>query len=74
MCIRDSQPLLKKSAELKVLRIQQLRLNRRTKKVEQMRGPADLEEVLDKESLEAAQLQQKLLEMTETIMEKESER
>ena len=35
-----------------------------------MRGPADLEEVLDKESLEAAQLQQKLLEMTETIMEK----
>ena len=39
-----------------------------------MRGPADLEEVLDKESLEAAQLQQKLLEMTETIMEKESER
>ena len=39
-----------------------------------MRGPEDLEELLDKEAREAAELQQKLLEMTETIMEKENER
>ena len=39
-----------------------------------MRGPADLEALLDKEALEAAELQQKLLEMTETIREKESQR
>ena len=68
------QPLLKKSAELKVLRIQQMRLNRRTKKVEQLRGQEDLEKLLDQEAMNAAQLQAKLLEMTERIMEKENDR
>jgi hypothetical protein len=57
-----------------VLRIQQMRLNRRTKKVEQLRGQEDLEKLLDQEAMSAAQLQAKLLEMTERIMEKENDR
>ena len=51
-----------------------MRLNRRTKKVEQLRGQEDLEKLLDQEALSAAQLQTKLLEMTERIMEKENDR
>ena len=39
-----------------------------------MRDHSDLKERLDKEALKAAQTQQKLLEMTETIMEKEAQR
>jgi hypothetical protein len=53
--------------------MQQLRLNRRTKKVDQMRGTPDLEQLLDDEARAAAVLQAKLLEMTEGIMEKSEE-
>ncbi len=67
------QPLLKMSAELKILKMQQLRLNRRTRKVDQMRGDAELEPKLDAEALDAADLQLKLLQMTEGIMEKANE-
>jgi hypothetical protein len=35
-----------------------------------MRGQEDLEALLDDEAMEAAELQSKLLEMTEGIMEK----
>ena len=56
-----------------MLRIQQMRLNRRTKKVEQLRGQEDLEKLLDQEAMNAAELQAKLLEMTERIMEKEND-
>ena len=52
--------------------MQQRRLNRRTKKIDQIRGPDDLREILEKEAQEAAGLQQKLLELTEGIMEKEN--
>ena len=65
------QPLLKKSAELKILRMQQQRLNRRTRRVEQLRGGDVPEETLDREVDQAADTQVKLLEMTERLMEKE---
>ena len=55
-----------------MLRLQQLRLNRRTKKIEKIRGAEDLEEIISKESKQAADLQQKIIEMTEGIMEKEA--
>lgn len=55
-----------------MLRLQQLRLNRRTKKIEKIRGPEDLDEIISKESKQAADLQQKIIEMTEGIMEKEA--
>ncbi len=64
------QPLLKNSAELKILKMQQLRLNRRTKQVDQMRGSSDLETLLDAEAQAAAEFQAKLLEMTDGIIEK----
>ena len=64
------QPLLKNSAELKILKMQQLRLNRRTKQVDQMRGSSDMETLLDAEAQAAAEFQAKLLEMTDGIIEK----
>ena len=65
------QPLLKKSAELKILRMQQQRLNRRTRRVEQLRGGDVPDETLDREVNQSAETQIKLLEMTERLMEKE---
>jgi len=67
---QSEQPLLKKSAELKVLRIQQLRLNRRTKNIEKLKGQPGVDDgVVTKEIESAAELQQKLVEMTDQIME-----
>ena len=63
------QPLLKKSAELKMLRMQQRRVNRRTKKIEQMKDNPDLAKILGKEADDAAEIQRKIIEMTERIME-----
>ena len=65
------QPLLKKSAELKILRMQQQRLNRRTRRVDQLRGSDVPEATLDREVNQAAEMQIKLLEITERLMEKE---
>ena len=65
------QPLLKKSAELKILRMQQQRLNRRTRRVDQLRGSDVPEATLDREVNQAAEMQIKLLEITERMMEKE---
>ena len=67
---QPDQPLLKKSAELKVLRMQQLRLNRRTQNIEKLKGQPDVDDtVVTKEIESAAQLQQKLVEMTDQILE-----
>lgn len=65
------QPLLKKSAELKILRMRQRRLNRRTKKLEIMRQSPAMKEVLEKEISDAAQMQKKILDMTDNIMKKQ---
>jgi hypothetical protein len=67
------QPLLKKSAELKMLRMRQKRLNRRTKQIENMRGNETLVEDFSKEIDNAAEMQRKILEMTEGIMEKDDQ-
>lgn len=64
------QPLLKKSAELKMLRMRQRRLNRRTKKLEIMRDSPDMKAVIEKEVSEAATMQKKILEMTDNILKK----
>jgi hypothetical protein len=63
-------PLLKKSAELKILRMQQLRLNRRAKKIEQLRSAAEAT-MIENETQKAAEFQQKLIQMLEGILEKE---
>ena len=67
------QPLLKKSAELKVLRIRQKRLNRRTAKIDSLRKNSDIGDELGKEIDNAAAAQRKILEMTEAIMESAEE-
>ena len=65
------QPLLKKSAELKILRMRQRRLNRRTKKLEIMREQPAMAEAVDKEITDAAAMQKKILEMTDNILKKQ---
>jgi hypothetical protein len=64
------QPLLKKSAELKILRMQQRRLNRRTKKLEIMSKSPAVKDVIDTEISDAAAMQKKILDMTDNIMKK----
>ena len=65
------QPLLKKSAELKILRMRQRRLNRRTKKLEIMREQPAMADVVEKEISDAATMQKKILEMTDNILKKQ---
>ena len=65
------QPLLKKSAELKILRMRQRRLNRRTKKLEIMREEPAMMEAVEKEISDAAAMQKKILEMTDNILKKQ---
>jgi len=65
------QPLLKQSAELKILRMRQRRLNRRTSKLEMMKNQPGLEQRIEGEINEAAQMQAKIREMTENIMNKQ---
>ncbi len=67
-------PLLKKSAELKILRSQQLRLNRRARQIETIRSAEpEMGPQLEQETLDAAALQQKLIQMLEALIEKEGE-
>jgi len=65
------QPLLKQSAELKILRMRQRRLNRRTSKLEMMKDQQGLQQKIKSEIDSAAQMQAKILEMTENIMNKQ---
>jgi uncharacterized low-complexity protein len=65
-------PLIKKADELKMLRVRQLRLNRRAKKIEQIRGTEELEPMIKLEAEDAAKVQRSLIEMLERILEKES--
>ena len=52
-----------------MLRMRQRRVNRRTKKINEMKSNEDLQEVLGKEATEAAAIQRQIIEMTEQIME-----
>ena len=67
------QPLLKKSAELKLIRSKQRRLNRRTQGIDRLRnnGAENLAKNLEQELDRMSDLQAKLLEMVEKINEVE---
>ena len=68
----QDQPLLKLSAELKILRAKQNRLNRRTSQLDRMAGDAANDQIQDQIQTELQKLtesQGKLLEMAEGIME-----
>jgi len=66
------QPLLKKSAELKILRMHQMRLNRRAIQIDRIRGQdQQLDPALEQEASQAAEIQQRLIQMLEELLEKE---
>lgn len=65
------QPLLRKSAELKMLRAAQLRVNRRTKQFESIRGETTLDQALESEIQNIGQRQGEITEMAEQVMEKD---
>ncbi len=67
------QPLLKKSAELKIMRMHQVRLNRRAKQIQRISQGNELDQRLQSEASEAAQMQQRLVEMLEEILQKEGQ-
>ncbi len=64
------QPLLRKSAELKMLKAAQLRVNRRTKQFESIRGEGALDPALEAEIQNISGRQSEITEMTEQVMEK----
>ena len=67
------QPLLKKSAELKMLRASQLRVNRQTKQFDAIQSGRGLDGDLETEIKNIAERQAQLLEMAERIMDNDSE-
>ncbi|MEM9409676.1 MAG: hypothetical protein AAGA30_01095 [Planctomycetota bacterium] len=67
------QPLLKRSAELKMLRAAQLRLNRKTRQLDNIRSSKTQEDAsLDLEIGKLSEIQSKLQEMAEKIMESDN--
>ncbi len=66
------QPLLRKSAELKMLRAAQLRVNRRTKQFEAIRGEEQLDPALESEIQNISQRQSEVTDMAEQVMEKDN--
>jgi hypothetical protein len=63
-------PLLPNSAELKLLRAAQLRVNRRTKAFDEIRPDGPLDDVLRKEIVGIAERQDVITAMTESILER----
>ena len=51
--------------------MRQRRLNRRTKKLEIMREQPAMAEAVEKEIIDAAAMQKKILEMTDNILKKQ---
>ncbi len=66
------QPLLRKSAELKMLRAAQMRVNRRTKQFESIRGDEKLDTSLESEIQNISQRQSEITDMAEQVMEKDN--
>lgn len=66
------QPLLRKSSELKMLRAAQLRVNRRTKQFESIRGEGALDPALEAEIQNISGRQAEITEMAEQVMEKDN--
>lgn len=69
----SKQPLLEKSAELKMLRAAQLRINRRTKQIDTLQAERGADADLAREAENLSQLQAQLLEMAERIMTAEDD-
>jgi hypothetical protein len=67
------QPLLKKSAELKMLRASQLRVNRQTKQFDAIKSSRALDGDLEAEIKNIADREDQLLEMAERIMDNDDE-
>lgn len=73
---QGNQPLLKLSAELKILRSAQRRLNRRTIQIDTIRRNEvadDVEQRLADELNNLAEFQRRLLEMTDEIIQKQND-
>lgn len=68
------QPLLRSSAELKMLKARQNRINRVTKRLDQMKLDRPGDQELEKEFDRAADQQADLHEMTERIKERQQKR
>jgi hypothetical protein len=66
------EPLLPNSAELKLLRLSQLRVNRRTESFDKARPATNLEPVLKQEVMNISQRQSEIAEMTIRILERAS--
>jgi hypothetical protein len=66
------QPLLRKSAELKMLRAAQMRVNRRTKQFEVIRGDAELDPALETEIQNIGDRQSEITDMAAEVMEKDN--
>jgi len=67
------EPLLPNSAELKLLRLSQLRVNRRTESFDKARPASGLEPVLKQEVMNISQRQSEIAEMTIRILERASQ-
>ncbi len=75
---QEEPPLLKLSAEYKILKFRQIRINRRTIQLERIRNEQDAaqnpgDEQLDQEFDDTAAEQERLLEMTEELMKKQQQ-
>ncbi len=66
----DNEPLLPNSAELKLLKSAQMRVNRRTASFEQNRPQGELETVLKQEVRNIAKRQEEVMQMTEKLSER----
>jgi len=64
------EPLLPNSAELKLLRLSQLRVNRRTESFDKSRPKTELEPVLKQEVMNISQRQAEIADMTIRILER----
>jgi hypothetical protein len=66
----EEPPLLPTSAELKLLRSAQLRVNRRTKSFDDVRPAGELDEVLREEVVKISKHQDKVAAMTRAMIER----
>ena len=68
--VENLQPLVPDSAELKLLKSAQLRVNRRTKSFDRARPDGPLEAEMKSQIVKIAKRQQEVAEMTEEMLER----
>ena len=66
----QNEPLLPNSAELKLLKASQLRVNRRTKSFEEVRPAGQLEQIMRDEIAKIAQRQLEIAELTQEMVDR----